>query len=283
MNKIKVQSAVPILLVILSLSSARAQESYRLEYKFERGKTYRFQYTSASTATQEAMGQEVKMTTGTDMIARLVTENVLSDGSMVMVITTDTAVTRSKSPMMDTTMVLSHLIGKRMRITVDRTGKVQAREVIDSVHFERGGVAVRLPQREALGFTLMPEKPVKMGEKWTIANADTMEMIGGKTVNTSDIEYTLVGTETKRGHDCLKIAFTGKTTTTGKMSMMGMEMFTEGNGKVSGTVFFDQKLGVTVLVETANDDDRTMAATGQQNVTMQMSSSGKSTQVLLED
>ncbi len=283
MKTIKVSMAIPILLVIFWLSPARAQESYQLEYKFQKGKTYRFKSTTASDMTQEAMGREMKMTGGSDMIARAVIEDVLSDGSMVMVVSADTAVTRSKSPMSDTTMVLTNIIGKRMRITVDKTGKVQTREVIDSVRYEGRGVVGRAPQREVMGFTNLPDKPVKMGEKWTISRADTLDMMGGKTVTASDIEYTLVGSETKLGHDCLKIAFAGKTTTTGKMSSMGMEMFIEGDGKTSGTVFFDPKQGLPVLVESASDDERTMATTGQQSMTMLMSSTSKSTQVLLED
>jgi len=144
-------------------------------------------------------------------------------------------------------------------------------------------VVGRAPQREVMGFTNLPDKPVKMGEKWTISRADTLDMMGGKTTTSSDIEYTLVGSETKLGHDCLKIEYTGKTTTTGKMSSMGMEMFIEGDGKVSGTVFFDHKLGFTVSVESTSDDERTMATTGQQSMTMLMSSTAKSSSVLLED
>jgi hypothetical protein len=274
---------LPILLVLLFQGTAIAQESYQLEHKFQKGKTYRYKSTSEGETTQEAMGREMRMTTGNEMTVRLVVEDVRNDGSMVLVVSTDSAVIRSKGPMMDTTMVMTNMMGKRMRITLTKTGTVRAREVIDSVHYESAGVAVRAPQREAMSFITLPEKPAKMGEKWTISKTDTVEMMGGTTVNVSDIDYTLVGAESKAGRDCLKITFTGKTTTTGKMNYMGMEMYSEGDGKVSGTVFFDHEQGLIVLVESTTSDERTMAMTGQQSMTIQMSSSGKSTQALLEE
>lgn len=280
MNNIKLHIAFPTLLVLFFMVFAQAQDSYQLQYKFQKGKTYRYKSTSTNDMTQEAMGQEMKMTGGSDLITRLVIENVLTDGSMVMVVSADSAVSRTKSPMRDTTMVLSNVIGKRMRITVTRTGEVKAREVIDSVRYETRGVTMRVPQREMMSLTNLPQKQVKIGEKWNQSKADTTEMMGGKTITTSDIDYTLAGTENRMGHSCLKIAFTGKTTTTGKMVNMGMEMFTEGSGKVSGTIFFDHKQGLPVSVESTSEDERTVATTGQQNMTMQMSSTGKSTSVL---
>jgi hypothetical protein len=271
-----------LLLAIIALGFAQAQESMRLQYKFQKGKTYMFKAASSGESTQEAMGREMKMSSSFNLVARVVVEDVLADGGMILTISADSAVSRSKNPMMDTTMNLTYMVGKKMRVTLSPVGNVKNREVIDSVRYESRGVVGRVPQREVMGFLPLPEKPVKMGEKWTQSKVDTTESMGGKNISTSDIEYTLVGTEDKLGHKCLKIVYAGKTTITGRSSRMGMEMFTEGDGKTSGTIFFDLKQGVVIVSEKEDQNEMTMAMTGQQNMTIPMSSTNKSTQVLLE-
>jgi hypothetical protein len=130
--------------------------------------------------------------------------------------------------------------------------------------------------------TRLPEKEVKIGEKWNSTTIDTVESMGGKIYHISNMEYTLSGKEKKQNHDCLKIDYIGTTSDTGKMMMNGMELFVEGNGKVKGTMYFDAKIGITVLDESTTDNEQTMAITGQQNMTIPMSVTSKSIKTLLE-
>ena len=46
---------------------------------------------------------------------------------------------------------------------------------------------------------------------------------------------------------CVKITYTGTMAIEGKGSMMGMEIFTEGKGTMSGTLYFDPSAGITVV------------------------------------
>jgi hypothetical protein len=265
--------------ILLSLQSF-AQDTQSLEYKFKKGKTYLYSTVSTDIMTQEMGGQEMKFSGSSWFTLRALVDDV-KDGAAVLIVSADSAVTRSKSPMRDTTMAKTNLIGKRMRVTLSKSGDILSREVIDSVQSPgqiRGGA-----QRELLTFLTLPTKPVKTGDKWNTTKTDTVDQMGGKIFTTNLFEFTLAGKEQKLGHDCLKILFTGKTTTNGNMKMQGMELFVEGGGKISGTFYFDSGKGLPVFVESQTDQETTMAATGQQQMTIPISSSSKATTTLIQE
>jgi len=280
MNKFYSHMMLAVIAIALSASLLFAQDSYKLEYKFQKGKTYRYSHISNSNITQEMMGKEMKMTNASDMTIRVAVDDLTKEGNIALVISVDSAKNTTKSPMMDTTMILNNIIGKRTKITFSKTGAVLSREVIDTIKNE--GMMGGGSQRGMAQITRLPEKEVKAGEKWNSTTVDTIESMGGKIVHLSNVEYMLGGKEKKQNHDCLKIDYTGTSSDTGKMMMNGMELFVEGNGKVKGTVYFDPKLGLIVLDESTTDNDQTMAITGQQNMTIPMSVTSKSTKTLLE-
>ncbi len=283
MNTIRRQVAFMVFLVLAVLVTAQSQESYHLKYNMEKGKTLRYRAVTNNDITQEMQGQEMKMLSNSKSVVRLVVDNVLANGNIVLVISADSMVTQSKNPMMDTTMVMKSMIGKRMRITINGTGKVESREVIDSTQYDMAGMNTRTPQREVMNILNLPEKVLKIGEKWNDSKTDTADVGTGKMMNTSDIEFTLVGKEAMYGRDCLKITYSGKITTSGKMNRMGMDIFTEGTGKIAGTLYFDHVKGLLVHDESTRDIESTIAVTGQQNMTIPMTTSTKTTLELLKD
>ena len=280
MNKFYSRISLIVIAMLLSASIIFAQESYKLEYKFQKGKTYRFSHISNSNITQEMMGKEMKMTNASDMTIRVAVDDLTKEGNIALIVSIDSAKNTTKSPMMDTTMILNNIIGKRTKITVSKIGAILSREVIDTIKNE--GMMGSGSQRGMAQLTLLPEKEVKVGEKWNSTTIDTIESMGGKIIHTSNVEYTLSGKEKKQNHDCLKIDYTGTSSDTGKMMMNGMELFVEGSGKSKGIIYFDPKLGMTIVDESTTDNEQTMAITGQQNMTIPMSVTSKSTKTLLE-
>lgn len=280
MHKYYSRTTLVVIAIVLSVSLMLSQESYKLEYKFQKGKTYRYSHVSNSNITQEMMGKEMKMTNASDMTLRVVVDNVASDGNTTLIISVDSAKNTTKSPMMDTTMVLNNLIGKRTKLTMSKIGDVISREVIDTVKNE--GMMGSGSQRGMASITKLPDTETKFGEKWKSTTVDTVESMGGKIVHSSNVEFTLIGKEKKQNRDCLKIDYTGTSTDTGKMMMGGMELFVEGNGKVKGTFYFDHQSGLTILDESSSENEQTMAVTGQQNMTIPVSISSKSVKTLLE-
>jgi hypothetical protein len=63
--------------------------------------------------------------------------------------------------------------------------------------------------------------------------------------------------------------------------MMGNELYMEGKGKNSGTFAFDPALGIVVREDSSVDTEMTAAVTGQQNMTIPISQSARTTHVLI--
>jgi len=275
----KTSKFLPAILIASAFITVQSLAQDALEYKFAKGKTYLFSTVTSSNMTQEMGGQEMKMSQGNRFLLRALVDEV-KNGSAVLLVSADSAVTHSKNPMRDTTMVLTDLIGKRMKITVSKSGDILDRQVVDSVTF---GGQMRGAQRELLSLLVLPVKPVKQGDKWNLTKNDTVDQMGGKIFTATQFEFSHAGKETKLGHNCVKINFTAKISTNGNMKMQGMELFVEGGGKVSGTLYFDHDKGIPVLVDSQTDTETTMAATGQQQMTIPISSSQKATTTLVQE
>jgi hypothetical protein len=254
-------------LLLLCATITLGQQKYTLAYHFQPGMVYSYADTSLSKQTQEMMGQEMKITTKTITKSHLLGEGVKPDGAMTVVSALDSMTMAMKSPMRDTTMVVGELLGKRTRLTLSAQGAVIAREVIDSIK-AKGMMGSAVSMREFFRFHRFSKDQVSVGSTWKSDAADSSEMMGGKMVSRTKMDYTVLAAAMCEGRSCLQIGFKGEITIDGKGSMMGMDLFMEGKGKVSGTVMFDPAQGVVVHETSATDTDMTAAVTGQQNMTI---------------
>ncbi|MFQ5771541.1 MAG: hypothetical protein ACE5HX_13465, partial [bacterium] len=124
----------------------------------------------------------------------------------------------------------------------------------------------------------LPEKELKMGTSVPMTDIDTSFAMGGKRIVKSEMNYTLQGKEAKSGYQCLKIDFKGTLTIEGDGMYQGMmKFFLEGDGDVTGTMYFAPEEGLMVAVESESNIESTAAFTGQQNMTIPISSSVNST------
>jgi hypothetical protein len=259
-----------LVLVVAWLAAASAQDTYTLQHKFEQGKTYHYSATANSKVDQEMGGMAMHVTSEAWFVPNIVLEKMTPEGNLVLVYSADSAKTHLKMPNMDTTMVLNNIVGKRTRLTVTPRGEILKRETIDSVKTDRMMTGIGL--RELVRLPRLAAGPVKMGDKWNVTQVDTNELGGGKIVTTTNIAYTLAGKEKMQNHDCLKVTYTGTSATAGKGSMRGLDLFVEGTGKTSGTFYFDADKGMFVRNEAKAESETTMAATGEQNMTIPISS-----------
>lgn len=273
-------SIITLSVLFLLITSLNAQDNYKLEYKFEKGKTYRYQDVTKTDMTQEMMGKEMKIKSESNIVNRLIVDDVTKNGNAVLLISADSMKVFSSTPMGDTTMILSELIGKRTKVVLSNLGKIENREIVDSVKIT--GRAAGAAQREAIQFAKLSDKAVKVGDTWTATTQDTVNQMGGKIAVTSNFEYKLLGQEKKDDCNCLKITFTGKTTTEGKATMQGMEFFIDGSGKTSGTIYFDAKAGLVVYEETNSDSETNMALTGEQQMIIPITQVTKTVRTLLK-
>ncbi|MCL5029945.1 MAG: hypothetical protein M1480_13110 [Bacteroidetes bacterium] len=273
-----------ILLLGVSLifaSNAFSQEAYNLKYRFTKGKTYLYKNETALNSTQEVMGQEMKFNTTSQSVLRFNVNNVEENGDAEMMMSFDSLLVKTSMMGRDTTLDLSNLIGKRTEATVTPFGKVKDYEMIDSI--DEKFKMMSISQQASQFFAQFAGTKIKEGETWNNSRIDTIKTMGSSIIDTMDFAYTLAGKESKLGHECFKIPFTTNSKMHGKGNMQGMDLFIEGTGKSTGTIYFDAQSGIIVYSETNMDNDMTMATSGQQSMVIPMTQSTKSTQTLISD
>lgn len=273
---------IKILITFIALASSGlfAQESFKLNYNFVKGKDYKYKITNDGIVTQTMMGQEIKININGEIYAKLESEGANAD-STYLLISLDSAKYRINMPMRDTTTTLDNMIGKRTRLTVLKDGRIMDRQTIDTVM----GNADMMSQvgAELTSLIILPDKEIKMGETWNNENIDSVKMMGGSIKTKSNIDYTLLGKTDTLDHPCLRIGYQGKTSSEGKAKIMGMELFIEGNGKVTGMFLFDAGRGIMINSNSQIDNEMTMAATGEQNIIIPISQSSKQVKTLIEN
>ena len=273
--------SVATIVFLLLAGSAFSQKPVSLKYNFAAGDVYRYADTLVVQTTQEMMGQEMKVSQNISVVTRFVVDAVISGGGASLITSNDTMLVKVKNPRVDTTIVPVEILHKRNRLTVTPLGDITAREVIDSVRVPmlmRGG---GIGSREIMRLPVLSANPVKPGEKWTSSKVDSTSAEGGSSVLSMTMEYTFVGREKYAGRACVKLAYTGKLEVNSKSKMGGMDVFTEGTGKLTGVVYFDDRAGVFVADEGKTDMEMTAALTGQQNMTIPISSTTTMKHVLL--
>jgi hypothetical protein len=267
-----------VLFITWSRHSVAAQpgEGIQLVYKLEKGKSYVYETKADIQSAQTVMGNEVSATINSYSKLRLIVEDVDNEGNMTLTSSFDSVAVKIHSPQMDSTMVNPFgIAGKRAKDFVSRYGKTVKTTTIDSV-----AIPMNLGIRRVSGstaFTDFGENAVKVGDSWDRTKTDTVDQMGGKMVVTSKITYTLLGSVDTLGYDCHKISTKGTTSFEGKGISMGMNMFIEGTGTVSGTVYFAPKEGMLVQSETSSQQKLTATMTGQQNMTIPISQTVKLT------
>jgi hypothetical protein len=270
-----------IISCIFILGNAVAQETYQLFYKYEKGKTYRYQEETKYESVQEFNGQEMKATGSSLSLIKMAIENVTGNGDITLIHSYEDMKVSTKMATMDTTMVMKDLLDKKNQITISRSGKLIEQKVIDTVDIAKNIVSSRSSLSDVYKeFGVFPEGDVKTGDTWNNDQTDTVD--GTQMVTKTTRKLTLAGIEEKNGHSCLKITYTGTVEIGGKMNRMGMDFFMEGNGEISGSIWFDQNRGIIIAKEGSSDQDMTMAMTGQMQMTIPITTSSTSKFFLVE-
>jgi hypothetical protein len=276
--------SIKVLLLIgglFLLGNATAQDKFLMEYKYGKGKTYKYKEEIKFNSVQEVSGQEMKATGSTSSLMKMNVADVSENGDITFNSSLEDLRVTTKMMTMDTTIVMNELLDKNIQTMISRTGKMIDQKIPDTLKsgekfMDRGNSLLTVHKE----FVVFPGKTLKSGDTWKDERTDTTR--GTQMVTKTDIVYTLIGIEEKNGHSCLKTSFTGKTEIAGKMTQMGMEFFIEGSGDTSGTVWFDKDTCVIIYKESTNEQDMTMALTGEMQMTIPITSTTNSKFTLIE-
>ncbi|MEI7980753.1 MAG: hypothetical protein WCI71_03810 [Bacteroidota bacterium] len=272
-----------VIIILFIAGNVVGQEKFNLEFRYAAGTTYRYRTTGTFSTQQQMNGQEMKVTGTTNSILRMFMESVSPEGNMTFINSYDEMKSSFKNSMLDTVMDQKDLIGKRGKVVLDKRGKQLSSEIMDSVPASNGLSGGSMAMVYSVNLFKIPDQAAGTGEKWSKDINDTTKIGDGAMISAGKSEYTLVGTEKKNNHDCFKITFTSNTEITGKMHQMGMEFFIEGTGETTGTIWFDQKLGILISKESTSTHDFTYAMTGQMKMSIPMTQVVQNTFTLIEE
>jgi hypothetical protein len=250
-------------------------QSVKLTYNLKKGQNYAYENKMNMDITQEMMGQEINMTTDITTSSKFSVDKV-SAKEITFLQTYGETKTHIKSPMFDSTIVSKDLESKTITLIIKPNGEKIQTIMSDSLKAELSGLS---GNNRLLKF---PDNSINFGEKWKESINDTIDQMGGKINTTSNVEYTLVKKEKKNNHECYQITFTGDMTLSGKFTQMGMEMYLEGKGKISGTIYIDIKTGMIINEEDQTEINSNISVTGQENMIIPMSQKMNTSKTLIE-
>ena len=260
--------------LFLGVVSAWSQSKTGFTYGYEKGRTYRYLTILESTMTMDMAGQAMSNETPGRILLALKPIEINPDGGITFEAAFDSMVMRMKGMGMDTTLVLTDLIGKRAKILTNPYGRIQSITPIDSV--TKGSRLMQMMDADPQMFYRrilpdLPDVPLTIGEKWMKTYPDTVKNAMMEIVVTPNLEYTLTAKETNAGVDCWRLHYTGPLTVAGKGSRMGAEFFIEGDGKANGSIFYDADKKIIVSAEGSSEQLMNIAVTGGANMTMSQS------------
>jgi len=266
----------------LNLYSGHASDSYKLTYKMKKGTTLNYTMDSKMESLLEVMGSENESTAQSKAKIKITLEGENKDGNLTYVMVYESMVIEWLSSVMDSTFKdPAGLIGRRVRKTITPNGDQIEFVELDSIKLgmlaQGGGFS---SEREF--FPNLPENELKMGEKVSMTDVDSLNSFGGTVVSKSDMEFTLLGKEKKLGYDCLKIDVKGTVNVEGDGFMQGMKIFIEGDGDFQRMIYFAPKEGLLVAAENQTDMEMTAAFTGQMSMTIPITQSVKSNITLVK-
>lgn len=266
----------------LNINSSYGSDSYKLKYKMAKGTVLYYRLDSQMESLQEMMGSEVEANSKSNANVKITSEGENKDGNLTFLIVYESMLFEMMSSMMDSTFKDPEgLIGKRVRKTITPYGDQIKSVELDSIKLgllaHAGGLA---SAREFL--PNLPDSELKMGEKVSMTDVDSLDMLGGTTVTKAEMEFTLTGKETKLGYDCLKIDVKGTINLEGDGIMQGMKIFIEGDGDFQRTLYFAPKEGLLVAAHNQTDIEMTLALTGQMQMTIPITQSQTSNMTLIK-
>jgi hypothetical protein len=172
-------------------------------------------------------------------------------------------------PMMgfnDTTIVMQEYVGKRMKVVVTDRGKTLSIEPIDTIAPSRMQMMASISPSDLFKQILLelPEKEMSVDDSWKKDAPDTVSRSGMKMVVKPNVEFKILGTETKNDHACWKIDFNGTSSIEGSGSQRGADVTIDGTVKMKGAAYFSPAEGIAVYLEQSSETDMTTTQTGAQ-------------------
>lgn len=273
--------ALFMMFFLLYAPTLTAQEKINLMFRYQPGEIYTYRYSDTFECRQEVREAEMNLGGGNNSMFKMEVASVSPDTSITFIVTCEEMKSFVNNP--DTVTEYIELVGKRAKVVLDRLGRETEKEWMDSVNISGSTVSLMMGSYRSVNFFQLPGHPLAAGEHWSARINDSAEIVGGYVKQTESIEYSLNGFSQKNGHDCLKIGYVSRSENLGKASMEGMEIYIEGTGDTTGTIWFDPDAGILVYRESSIMQEMTYTITGSMSMSVPLIQTIKSTCSLVED
>ena len=261
----------------LLATNAFAAGGLKLRYKSSKGETHEYALAMKMESSTQMMGQEMQQKMLTEARLKVVTEDVKQNGDIIFISSMDSLKLEIHAlPMTDTSFTNPPgLIGKRSRVTFSNTGRELSREQVDSIQMTGPFAGAAL--RTSSFLVPLDAREVGIGDSLVVEKVDTTAGKEGNMVTTTTVHYFVAGKENKEGHECVKLPYTMTVKLTGTGSQMGQQFAIDGEGRGTGTVYFDVDKGLLVSSQRTMDMETTYAMTGDQKMVIPSSQTVEST------
>ncbi len=269
---------VVVIALLLIAAAATAQEPVTLVYKMNPGTTYQYALEAQTNITQEMGGREMITDLNQNGKLSIAPQTIAENGEATCWVSFSELSVKVKNPMMDTTLIVEEILGKRSEMVYTPSGKLLKTTVLDTL--PPSGALMRMGMNPEVMLKRLLAKvsstPVTVGSTWQETEPDSIHQGGIDVVVTPDVTYTVLALEEAVGHACYKIGFSGTNELAGKGSQMGAEIYLEGSGKTEGTMLFAPKEGLLISAASDSDQEQTIAISGAANMTIAQTVTSKS-------
>lgn len=248
--------------------TALGQESLNPEFRYEKGKSYRYSLTNNSSFIQEMMGQENKGNTMLTQQGTLNINDVDEKGVMTGTFTWEDFSTRTKVMQTDTVLSFDSYKGKTCDISLTGKGKMRITRSDSTVIIQGAPVT---PVNTMLQFMSLPEHPVAKGDTFLVKTIDTAYDANNNPTITEISRKYVYERRMMAPKDilCYVFGFEGTVASSGNIETMGVKMYQETEGTEKGELLLSEN-GILVAVHSSNEKEMTMAVSGQMGMTMSM-------------
>jgi hypothetical protein len=281
-------SAAKILVFLLAVAGStgaiadkagHAQEAVTLVYKFTQGTPLAYKQETGQTQNIDVMGQTIT-TEVTSIMDITLAPKGLKDGNHLLGVTIDAMSININGPQGGMTPDLKDVIGKSFDFVLSPRGEEVDVSGASAYFVDMGQSGRRDLSSDFQGiFPNLPDKPVKVGDKWPSQETIVQKSDAGEVIIAFTNENTLDGFETIDGRECARIKTAAKGVMSGALNQMGMSLGLEGKLDGTETSYFDVKAGIFVKSNMTADMNGTITAdalggaigfTGQQRSAMSM-------------
>jgi hypothetical protein len=284
------KSLISIVVVMLALfllmgcASKKAfwgneKTGFILTYRMDKDQALTYKITSTTSMAMEAMGQAMDINMDLKQTYSVKSNGTDDKKNLLTTITIDDISYKVDGPQGNNSIDLKSVIGKSFDLAFGMDGKSEKLTGANELKFNMGQMSGGETDIASLMRDVMqdlPSKPIKVGDTWPSKDEKSIKNMGMDVKTVSEMEHKCEAIETVNDLECLKIVSKIKSAMSGSGEQMGMEMNMEGDAETVSTWYFAYKKGI--IVKTVQDGfvESTIAMSGQQNMTIPVTTEIKS-------